>query len=302
MSKDIFVASSPCSFGIYYGQTIVVDPDQYVEDSAAAGYDGVDLGPAGFLGTVDEMSERLRRARMGLAGAYISFSELGELGSEQERARIDDTLTRFDAAREASPDHPAPVLTFGGTAATSLHLSGWRQARYGGQLAPAAVGQLRARIDTIAGRVARAGYAACIHPHLSTEIETWADTIPVLGYATGVCVDTGHLFLAGDDPIEVIRRAERLELLHIKDASRSRWIAGLAAEDPGTHPWRSAGFTELGHGDLPLSGIVEALNQRAYSGWVVVEQDLPVGGAGQSWSDMLAAQRRNREHLAALGL
>jgi sugar phosphate isomerase/epimerase len=69
---------------------------------------------------------------------------------------------------------------------------------------------------------AAAGVRLCLHPHRNTAVESAAQTATVLEATepqqVGVCVDTGHLLAAGDDPAAAIAAwTPRLAAVHLKD-------------------------------------------------------------------------------------
>jgi inosose dehydratase len=76
---------------------------------------------------------------------------------------------------------------------------------------------------------------------------------------TGIafCPDTAHLAAAGGDPAELIRTySDRVKIVHLKDFT----------PDPFA-------FLPLGAGALDLAGIVQALREGGYDGWLVAELD-----------------------------
>lgn len=69
---------------------------------------------------------------------------------------------------------------------------------------------------------AATGVRLCLHPHQDTAVETAAQTAAVLATTdprhVWVCVDTGHLLAAGDDPVAAIAAwTPRLAAVHLKD-------------------------------------------------------------------------------------
>ena len=122
--------------------------------------------------------------------------------------------------------------------------------------------RLGAALNRVAEIADRHGLTACFHPHLTTIVET-ADQLDRVAENTSICLcpDTGHVLLAGDDPASVIRsHAERISYIHLKDVD----------PDTGT-------FVPLGTGALDLDGVMAALSEIGYDGWVTVELD--------AWSD-----------------
>jgi inosose dehydratase len=136
-----------------------------------------------------------------------------------------------------------------------------------------------------------AGYVE--HP---TEIDRLMQlTDPAL---LGLCFDTGHYRFGGGDPIAALQAyKDRIWHVHFKDchpelAARSRaegWDYFTSV--------RNGIFCELGRGEVDFPRIKTELEDRAYEGWIVVEQDV-LPGMGKPKE----SARRNREYLAGIGL
>ena len=84
-TETITVANAPCSFGAFE-LTVginpnVPDPVELLDQVAATGYAGIDLGPAGYLGLGEELHERLTSRGLGLAGGYLELPYTDHDGS-----------------------------------------------------------------------------------------------------------------------------------------------------------------------------------------------------------------------------
>lgn len=291
------VSSSPCSFGIYYGAADPADADPYLDTSKALGFDGVDLGPAGFLGTPAEIEAKLAQRELGLAGAYITLGELGEPGSDQERARLDLTLDIFDRVAKNARDLPKPVVCLAGAADTPFSLPRWQKGVYGKKLDPEMTDQLKTRLTAIAAQFAEHGYRSVLHPHLATIFETYEDAKPFLAEKSlGLCLDTGHLWLVDEDPLDVLCDGPAIDLVHLKGADRTIWRDVLAQGTDSRFPWRASGFSGLDQGDLATGPIVDRIKTQGFSGWIVIEQDRPAGKA-VPWQTMADEQAANLRFL-----
>jgi inosose dehydratase len=79
------------------------------------------------------------------------------------------------------------------------------------------------------------GLPAVIHPHaggymeFADEIERITNDVP--HETAGLCLDTGHTYYAGMDPVETLETyADRLNYIHFKDIdSASRWSPAARA-------------------------------------------------------------------------
>jgi len=101
----------------------------------------------------------------------------------------------------------------------------------------------------------------CFHPHLGCVVETNREIeLLIAAYPQlQLCIDTGHLAAAGEDPLVVLeKQSARIQAIHLKD-----W-----------NPSENA-FTELGNGIVDLVGIKQWMNRHTFKGPVIVERDSP---------------------------
>ena len=126
--------------------------------------------------------------------------------------------------------------------------------------------------------------------------QTKEDADRMLAAAPGLylLLDTGHLTCAGSDALETLwAHKDRIGHVHLKDF----W-----ADDPATWTWpgskfgEEGRFKELGDGNMGLDipGILKALEEINYEGWVAVELD-------RATIPMELAAKKNREYLKGLG-
>ncbi len=98
------------------------------------------------------------------------------------------------------------------------------------------------------------------------------------------CPDTGHLALCGSEPVQTIRDlGSRCRYVHLKD---------IRPEMVGKRTREGEKFCDLGTGALDLKGVLEALKDINYSGWIMVERDSRGPDYAQSARDMRAVLRR----------
>jgi inosose dehydratase len=108
--------------------------------------------------------------------------------------------------------------------------------------------------------------------------------------------------IGGGDPVTAARDwARRINHLHLKDVRRDVVARVIAAEGTMIDFWRERAFCPLGEGDLDIDGVLGALRDRAFSGWLVVEQDM-LPRAGEPPDRAARDQQRNREFLRARGI
>jgi inosose dehydratase len=260
----IRVANAPVSYGAFE-QTVGVLPNVptapvVLDAIAAAGYEGTELGPYGYLGTGDALRAALERRGLALAGAFVELDFAA--GTFEALAHTLDLLEPYDAR---------PVLADQGPHDGEVDLDGVRRA-----------------VELARGR----GREPVFHHHMGTRVQTVAEIERLLdGTDVAMLLDTGHLAAAGGDPVQAMRDwGTRVRHIHLKDVSN----AVVAHARDWDDAWRSGAFCELGTGDVDLPALFAALV--GYDGWIVVEQDwFPADG--EDPADHVAAQVRNREWL-----
>jgi inosose dehydratase len=126
---------------------------------------------------------------------------------------------------------------------------------------------------------APAGVRVAFHPHTATWIEAPGEVDALVerlrGTGAGLCLDVGHYLVGGGDPVEAIRRYGSIVThVHAKDVDGAV-LARLRAGEVSSfgEAVRERLFTELGNGVLDVSGVVAALDEVGYDGWLMVEQD-----------------------------
>ncbi len=297
----IRIANAPCSWGVIEG----IDGEtagwrQVLDEMAAAGYAGTELGDWGFMPT-DPATLRAELDRRGLAlvGSWVSVKL-------EDRARLpQDTRDAVRTARQlATVGGPGAVIVLGddpygdpvrtrnaGRAGPEM---GMTEAEWASFTAGAEHVARQVREET--------GLRTVLHQHIGTYIETMPElrrfaesTDPRL---VGLCLDTGHWSFGGGDPVAALRELrERVWHVHFKDFEPD--VARRSREEGWDGP-RSVGqgvFCELGAGSVDFRGVIRALDEIGYEGWVVVEQDVLPGMGTPAES-----ARRNREYLRSLGV
>jgi inosose dehydratase len=268
----------------------VPGPDALLDEMAAAGYEGTELGPPGYLGEGDELRARLERHGLALTGGWcpVRFSEPEHLADDL--ASLSRTLDLFDAAGAGDA---RPVFGDGGSderranpgrGEPDLDDAGWSRWAEG----------VRRAADTARAR----GYEPTLHPHTSTFVESPREIERAVELTdVGLLVDTGHLLLGGSDPIEVLRRfGDRVNYVHVKDVRLDVVRQVVDERADVLEGWRRGMFCELGAGDVDLPAFFDALRATGYDGWVVVEQDR-IPRPDEELRESAEAQIRNREWL-----
>jgi inosose dehydratase len=299
----IAVANAPCSWGVLEFESKAANPgyEQVLEEIAASGYDGTELGDWGFMPTEPAiLRERLDRTRLAMVGAFVT-TRLADPGSYEASVRTAVATAQLLAAVADGgrpvivvSDEPTadPIRTgAAGRVEPALSLTGrqWDDAARGVERIAAAV-----RDD--------AGLRTVFHHHCAGYVET-PDEIDALMQRTdpslvGLCLDSGHATYGGGSPSELLsRHRARTWHVHFKDCEPR--IAERARQERWDYQnaLRRGLFCELGRGSVDFPALLCELRDAGYDGWIVVEQDvLPAMGSP------VASATRNRQYLRSIGL
>jgi inosose dehydratase len=292
------VGNAPLSYGAFE-MTVgifpnVPGPERYLDEVADAGFVGTELGVPGYLGEGDQLQGRLEEHGLELTGGWCPFRFSEPAHWDEDLVALDRTLSLFVQA-EASDAHP--VFGDGGSEARwanpgrgkddrslGLDKSGWARFLEG----------LKRAEDLVHQR----GFEPTFHPHTSTHVEAPWEIDRLLDTSdVGLLVDTGHLLLGGNDPIEAVHDwGARVNYVHVKDVRLDVLQSVIRDGADALEAWRRGIFCELGAGDVDLDGFFSALEQAGYSGWIVVEQDRILRD-DEPLDEAVEAQIRNREWL-----
>jgi inosose dehydratase len=267
-----------------------------LEEMHGLGLRATELGPPGYLPTeARALRELLAAHELGLAAGFLAV-----VLHKPELREGSLSAVRAAAAALAGAGGEVLVLAAANERADydrhqHLDPAGWRALAD----ALAEAGQVTEDI----------GLALAVHPHAGTLIERWPEVSHLLE-ATGaeLCLDTGHLIVAGMDPIEVAGAAAgRVRHVHLKDVDG---VLAAAVRTGGLGFTEAVGrglFRPLGVGVAELAALVRRLEADGYRGWYVLEQDVmltaepgtgqgPVGAARESlrWFQQLVDRPGSR--------
>jgi inosose dehydratase len=293
------IGTAPISWGICEipGWGPQLPYERVLDEMRAAGYEGTELGPWGFLPTDPAaLGETLGRRGLAMAAAFVPLAlrDPAAYGECETRVRETAALLQALGARD--------ILLADAGDEIRYRVAGRPDETRAHGLAAGEWAGYAARLERLA-QVCRFDYGlvTSFHSHGGSYIEH-PDEIRMLLERTDphllkFCLDTGHVAFGGGDPIEVARAyASRLGYVHLKDIDLPR-LRGLLAD--GKNYVAAAQrdvFVELGRGSLDLRALFAALSAAGYEGWIIVEQDRVI----QTDTDTLGSARRNREQLRAL--
>jgi inosose dehydratase len=297
----IRIANAPCSWGVIEG--IEGCRDGYlrvIDEMHGAGYAGTELGDWGFMPTDPGVLRSALDAReLALVGSWVSVNLENPAG---HRASADDAVRT--ARQLARVGGPTAVVVLGNDPYGNPY-----RTKIAGRVRPGdgmTDEQWRVFADGanyVARRVmTEAGIRTVVHQHIGTLIETEAEARRLFDMTDpsvlGLCLDTGHwTFGAGGDPVAAVREfRDRIWHVHFKDVDPAVMAASRVNEWDGPESVGHGVFCELGKGCVDFPGMLRALDEIGYDGWIVVEQDI-LPGMGHPCE----SARSNREYLRSIG-
>lgn len=289
----IKVGIAPDSWGVWFPQHEKQTPwERCMDEMRLAGYDGVELGPWGYFpNTNPALRDALEARQLALVAGTVGGDFLND-------ASIDDMCKTIDGIAALLRDFPeAKYIVLLPSMYTDLETGEFVMDP---DLTDEQWKKYAANVQRAADHVAKHGLVGAFHPHVDCHVQTEAQIERLLADTNVVlCFDTGHHVYGGGEPISFYRKhADRIPYIHIKDCDLAvkakmdaeRWsFAKAVTEDIMVEP---------GKGSIDLKALHDALAEKGYDGWVVVEQDLfPV----KSFDIPLPIAKRGRENLAKAG-
>jgi inosose dehydratase len=286
------IGNAPVSYGAFEvtvgKQEGVPTAEEVLDAVEAAGYDGIDLGPLGYLGLGDDLRSALSSRGLMLTGGYVEIDVSADEAPRPGIAELRRVCDQFDmvADQPASEFLPRPTVALIGTPASpgeQTQLERWNR--------------IERVVDDVVNLCGERGYQAVLHNEVGTQISSQESVIRVLETTQApLCLDTGHLIAAGGDPLAILRGwRDRVAHVHLKDAK--------PAAEPFTDAmqlWDGDVFCRLGAGRGRVEEVLDSLRAGGYAGWIVVEQDV-LPRSAQAYQQASADQQQNRVFLRERG-
>lgn len=291
------IANAPCSWGVDDPNNPHLPPyTQVLQEASAAEYLSIELGPWGYLPTdAAALSTELQRHGLSLVAGTL----FDDLVSEQNFGYLleltHNICRNLWQAPKAQPVHGGrfspPYLVI-------IDFGNPQRAKFAGQssqaarLAEADWQRMIGHIITLSEIAWQEyGVRAVVHPHaggsieFADEIERLVEQIP--HQTAGLCLDTGHLYYSGMDPVTWIDRYfTRIDYLHFKDVNPQVFHQVLARGLDFFTACAQGVMCPLGKGAVDYPAVRELLATRGYQGWVTIEQERDPRDAQGSLSDV----------------
>jgi inosose dehydratase len=251
-------------------------PARVLSELRALGFAATERGPEGFLpGDTASLRATLDRHGLRLVASFVP-------------AVLHSTAVRDHELRGV--EQAARLLAeAGGEVLVLAAASGEAGYERGGRLSEDEWRSLLSGLHACGEIAVRSGLALALHPHYGTVIEGDEQVARLLDQSeVALCLDVGHLAVAGADALEVAARADgRVRHVHLKDVDAAV-ASRVRTGELGYHAGVAAGlYRPLGDGAARIAEVVELLESRGYTGYYVLEQDAvlsedpPPGGGPQ---------------------
>ncbi len=258
------IAGAPISWGVdgSPGWGHLMDRDRVMAEMVASGLSATELGPDGYLPEDSgELADYLSGYRLAMVGGFVP-------ALLYRPDRVDAELEYVSRASRQLAAAGSSILVLG----PSSHHDGYdRQVEMSDAEWAVFLDNLARLEDVVGGE----GLVTALHPHWGMAVENGRHVERLLESCdVGLCLDTGHLFLAGTDPADVAKLAsDRIHHVHLKDLEHRDAERVRSGEAAFRESVIAGMFKPLGHGDVDISGVIRTLEGAGYRGWYVLEQD-----------------------------
>jgi len=293
----IKIGNAPCSWGVEFAND-PRNPDwrQVLKENAAAGYNGIELGPVGFMPEDPTiLSEALSEFDQELIGGVV-------FRAFHDPDAWDDVLDGSIRTCKTLAAHGATRLVLIDSISSRRAPTAGR-AEEAEQMNKMEWTKFRERIETIAKIGSEEyGLSVGIHAHAAGFMDFEPELERLLNEVDekilGVCFDTGHHSYAGFDPIKFMtKHIQRINYMHFKDIDP---IVKYKVVKNNTGFYDACGlgiFCNLGDGDVDFPKVRQLLLAANFEGWCTVEQDCDPTGDTSPLDDA----KLNRTYLESIG-
>ncbi|MGI8960676.1 MAG: TIM barrel protein [Bryobacteraceae bacterium] len=272
-------AAAPVSWGVedYYGPSWDQPYERILNEMVEGGYTATELGPYGYFPTdADTLRPVLRARSLEMLSSFVPANLADPTAAREATKQIRKVgsllaaleagyVILADAQSKERENIAGRVPSDGGA---SLTAEQWKN-----------VARIAREAEQIAGDF---GLDLVFHPHVGTFVETPEEMDrffeALSATRIGLCLDTGHCYYGGGDPVAIASQyRDLLRYVHIKDIdatvleeSKRKKLSFDQAVEAGV-------FSQIGEGCIDFPAFFRALDENGYAGWCVVEQDIKFG-------------------------
>lgn len=260
----MLIANAPCSWGVAYPTGNACNWQQYLDEVAAAGYRGTELGPFGFLPKAPILlKQELAQRDLVMVGA----THVHTFGDTSSGPALQQTL------RELAP----LLVSLGAGHLVIMDESNWYAKGQEGVLDGTGWAGLTRMVRDAQSLVeGEYGLKLSFHPHIGTAVERESQIDRLLNETEiDLCFDTGHHAFWDQDPLAYMKRVlPRITYMHLKnvDGAVRRQVQDGTLSIAASY---GAGvMCPLPDGVVDIRAVMQLLADHNFAGPVVVEQDV----------------------------
>ena len=277
--KNFRFATAPVSWGVedYRGPSWEQPYETILDDIAGCGYVGTELGPYGYFPTEAGTLRRVLQARsLEMLSSFVPVNLAAPSSIAETTQAIRDVGQLLAALG-------APCIVLADAQSTERKNIAGRVPRDGSASFTAEQWRDAARIASEAEKIAGDfGLDLVFHPHVATFVETPEETQrffdAVSATRVGLCLDTGHCYYGGGDPVAITDQyKDLLRYVHIKDIDPAVLAESNRAKRNFDQAVTAGVFSQIGEGCVDFPSFFKTLKRNKYVGWCVVEQDIKYG-------------------------
>jgi inosose dehydratase len=294
---SIKIAIGPCCWGVDDPKNpYLPDWKLVLREAAEAGYKGIELGPYGYLPyDIQAVKEELEKNDLTIIAGTI-FDDLASPENKDYLLKMTEDIcaliTQLPRTPKSESQHfQTPYLTvmdFGHKERSMMAGHSDRAPRLSKKRWNGMMDNVRA-IANLAWN--KYGVRAVIHPHaggyieFEDEIKQVLEDIPY--EVAGLCLDTGHLYYSGMDPVQWIRgSADRVDYIHFKDIDKAVYDQMMLIEIDFFEACAKGVMCPIGKGMIDYSSINILLKEINYQGWITIEQERDPRNSNTSLQDV----------------
>jgi len=298
---SIQICGAPCCWGVDDPKNPYLPPWQRVlQEAGQAGYSAIELGPYGYL-PIDAplVAEELNKNGLAIVAGTIFHDLLDDANQPSVLEAVDNICKLItDPALPKLQVHkgqkfPTPYMT--------VMDWGHDERDYAAghfdtapRLSPEDWKRFMNHVRAVCERANHWGVRPVIHPHaggyieFSDEIEAMLEAIPY--NIAGLCLDTGHLYYSGMNPVEWLKKyADRLDYVHFKDVNETVYRAVLQEKIRFFDGCGKGAMCPIGTGALDYPAIRQTLEDIGYAGYITIEQERDPRNSDTSLRDVKAS-------------
>jgi inosose dehydratase len=305
---SITITTAPCCWGVDDIENPNLPPwERVLDEVQAAGFGGMELGPHGYIPPeLDQVTAALKKRGLFIVAGTI-FDDLVSPSNRETLLRhtheICSFITRLPAPASANGERfPSPYLTVMDWGHDERDFAAGHSDRAPRLSEKERAGTI-ANITAIAElATSKYGVRPVIHPHaggyieFADEIEQVAADIPP--ELAGFCIDTGHTFYAGMDPIHILERyADRVDYIHFKDIDIAVFRRIIGERIRFFEACAQGVMCPIGKGVINYPALRDCLKRIGYQGYITVEQERDPRNVEGTLSDV----KESRDYLKRVG-